>query len=89
VKRLTLDLATTLLPHPQPLPDLLVALRAHLIKPIATRENLTVPFRQQPQRRRDLAALLMGNRPLWRIDGLLVGDEIAERRRVLTHRLVR
>ena len=58
VKCLALDLATSLLAHPEPFADLLVILGAAVIEPVAPDEHLSVALRQQAQHRRHLATVL-------------------------------
>src|SRR4051812_37103936 len=88
MKRLTLDLATALHADPQPFTDLLVALDVAVLEAIATNHDVSVALRQQTQHRPHLVMGLARDRALRRVDGALVGHELAARRRALANGLV-
>src|SRR4051812_22974244 len=88
VQRVTLDLATALRAHPEVPADLFVAVGAPVVQAVATDEHLAVALREQPQHRGDLLLALLRDRALRRVDGTLVGEHVAEHRRVVVDRLV-
>jgi hypothetical protein len=72
----------------EPRTDLAMALRPGLIQLVATLEHLPMAPGQKTQHRPDGTDLLSFDHPLRRIDGVFVGDKIAELSAILANRLV-
>ena len=78
--------STALLADSEPLADFLMALCRVVVQAVATHQDLPVALRQQPQHRGRFVVLLMRDRALDGIYSALVGDQFAERGRVLPNR---
>src|SRR2546421_1662710 len=82
LKRLTLDLAASLLADPQRRSDLRVAAGALFAQPVPPNENQAVALGKPVEHLPQLAAPLAGNRPLGGIRPVSVCDQFSEGRRV-------